>query len=501
MHPTPTDTSHIITLEQRRSLAIEHRVHPVQLITPDATSFASILPITEHLDLPIARDRLCPIRIKIICGICTNTITRQWSALIDRARIEVDKVAATGLCCGRTDSVNYSLGSWVKSHTMYGEDSSGRKVSLLNDESSKKPSRPRLLSYSHKSRSSVSSSMSRDDFNSLSSSSNSVSPGISPSTPQLYHLESLSALETRSTPSPMTPGYPFDPLEPSKNPSPYYAYHRPPPGQSYPAMPQSQDPVQQPYYHLAHLASHRIHDMEMEGAYSLSRTTLQPLQTRLSYPNSDSAIALSPPLSSITSPIVPPSASSTSTATTPTNPSSKPTKKKYPCPHATRYSCRDTFTTSGHAARHGKKHTGEKNILCPTCHKAFTRKDNMKQHERTHKSSRLEAPSPTTSAGKIPPAVSRRRLAAPRSRSTSQPLPDRAQLSPRLSELALRPPMHRSELSEIIHNATPSMEPGPGRQGLSIRKGSMSSRSDEDGEGESPGLDALATAASEMVDA
>ena len=31
--------------------------------------------------------------------------------------------------------------------------------------------------------------------------------------------------------------------------------------------------------------------------------------------------------------------------------------------------------------------------------------------------------------------------------------------------------------------------------------GSMSGRSEEDGEGESPGLDALATAASEMVDA
>lgn len=386
---------------------------------------------------------------------------------------------------------------------MYGEDSSGRKVSLLNDETSKKPSRPRLLSYSHKSRSSVSSSMSRDDFNSLSSSSNSVSPGVSPSTPQLYHLDSLSALETRSTPSPMTPGYPFDPLEQSKNPSPYYGYHRPPPGQSYPAMPQSQDPVAQPYYHLTQLATHRIHDMEMDGAYPLSRTTLTPLQTRLSYPSSDSAVALSPPLSSITTPIIPPSASSTSTATTPTNSSSKPIKKKYPCPHATRYSCRDTFTTSGHAARHGKKHTGEKNILCPTCHKAFTRKDNMKQHERTHKSSRLEAPSPTTSAGKIPASVSsRRRIAAPRSRSTSQPLPDRGQHSPCESELALRPPTHRSELSEIIHNATPSAERGPGRSGgLSIRMGSASSRSDEDGEGESPGLDALATAASEMVDA
>lgn len=377
---------------------------------------------------------------------------------------------------------------------MYIEDSSGRKVSLLNDESSRKPQRPRLLSYSHKSRSSISSSMSREDYNSLSSSSNSVSPGISPSTPQLFQLETLSSLETRSTPSPMTPAYPFDPLEQSKNASPYYAYHRPPTGQSYPAMPQSQDPVAQPYYHLA---SHRIQEMGIDSAYPLSRTTLQPLQTRLSYANADQAIALSPP-TSISTPVIPPSASSTSTATTPTNPSSKPIKKKYPCPHAARYSCRDTFTTSGHAARHGKKHTGEKNILCPTCHKAFTRKDNMKQHERTHKSSRLEAPSPTTSTGKISTSASRRRPTAPRSRSTSQPIPDRDQ---RHSDLSIRPPMRHSELAEIIHNTNPSLESGRGRSSLPIRMGSMSSRSDEDGEGESPGLDALATAASEMVDA
>ncbi len=65
-----------------------------------------------------------------------------------------------------------------------------------------------------------------------------------------------------------------------------------------------------------------------------------------------------------------------------------PTKKnKYPCPYASSHHCTATFTTSGHAARHGKKHTGEKGVHCPVCNKAFTRKDNMKQHERTHKGS------------------------------------------------------------------------------------------------------------------
>ena len=72
----------------------------------------------------------------------------------------------------------------------------------------------------------------------------------------------------------------------------------------------------------------------------------------------------------------------------PTNTStpSLPVKKnKYPCPYVTSHKCPATFTTSGHAARHGKKHTGEKGVHCPICNKAFTRKDNMKQHQRTHK--------------------------------------------------------------------------------------------------------------------
>lgn len=60
-------------------------------------------------------------------------------------------------------------------------------------------------------------------------------------------------------------------------------------------------------------------------------------------------------------------------------------KNKYPCPYATSHGCSVTFTTSGHAARHGKKHTGEKGVHCPICKKAFTRKDNMKQHIRTHR--------------------------------------------------------------------------------------------------------------------
>nr|POE74782.1 transcription factor sp3 [Quercus suber] len=63
-------------------------------------------------------------------------------------------------------------------------------------------------------------------------------------------------------------------------------------------------------------------------------------------------------------------------------------KNQYPCPMAKQFGCTDYFTTSGHAARHAKKHTGKKDAFCPECNKAFTRKDNMEQHRRTHQNGR-----------------------------------------------------------------------------------------------------------------
>ena len=75
-----------------------------------------------------------------------------------------------------------------------------------------------------------------------------------------------------------------------------------------------------------------------------------------------------------------------------TTPKSAQKKSSYPCPVAKQYNCLETFTTSGHAARHAKKHTGKKDAVCPECGKAFTRKDNMEQHRRTHANGR-NAPS------------------------------------------------------------------------------------------------------------
>ncbi len=69
--------------------------------------------------------------------------------------------------------------------------------------------------------------------------------------------------------------------------------------------------------------------------------------------------------------------------------------------------CQATFTTSGHAARHGKKHTGEKGVHCPVCNKAFTRKDNMKQHERTHKGQSTSSSTSDESARRSKAAITK----------------------------------------------------------------------------------------------
>ncbi len=315
---------------------------------------------------------------------------------------------------------------------MYGEDSSGRRVSLLNDASSNtitttttKPifPLPKLPNRSRISSSSISSCTSRDGYNSSPSTSTSGSPRHtrSPPTPQLVRLDSQSSL-SQSTPSPMTPSNGFDMMDGqhSKNKNyndllngtgnnlPYYpnpAFGRSNTNNGYPTL---HEVSQQPYYNLESqqpLPSLNGYPDELFH----HRGTLQPLQTQLqhSYNTSTSPILQTP--SSATSAntpshsLPPISAKLKSDPNTPITPSltapssatanaqnasaskTPPMKKKYPCPHAVRHNCNDTFTTSGHAARHGKKHTGEKNILCPTCKKAFTRKDNMKQHERTHK--------------------------------------------------------------------------------------------------------------------
>ena len=60
--------------------------------------------------------------------------------------------------------------------------------------------------------------------------------------------------------------------------------------------------------------------------------------------------------------------------------------KRFNCRYRDSLGCDKTFTTSGHASRHSKIHTAEKAVPCTFkgCQKKFTRNDNMKQHLETH---------------------------------------------------------------------------------------------------------------------
>ena len=148
-----------------------------------------------------------------------------------------------------------------------------------------------------------------------------------------------------------------------------------------------------------------------------------------------------------------PSNDSTATSvakTSPVNPSAPPVtgkKNKYPCPYAQSHNCTSTFTTSGHAARHGKKHTGEKGVHCPVCNKAFTRKDNMKQHERTHKNnSNGEDSNPRRSKAAVTRDAQRKQLQQEESEGTASTdlttsaSSDQTSIEPPISELPMLMP-------------------------------------------------------------
>jgi len=308
----------------------------------------------------------------------------------------------------------------------------------------------------------------------------------------------------------MTPQYGFEPIDQQlkreQNAPPYYTQNQ----YRINGYPSMQDSTPQPYYNLSNQHGlPPLNDFDLDPTiYEPQGRALQPLQTQLQQAASlhpDAPLtqlqpqAYQPPpsVASVTATTLPPLSSAAATTPIKTeattaiatpNPASssapgKPpaSKKKYPCPHASRYSCTDTFTTSGHAARHGKKHTGEKNILCPTCNKAFTRKDNMKQHERTHKGG-----SRAGSAAASPVIGNKGGGSSGKDAMASSDAMDVDEVGVGMGEVVpRRPKMARSELSEIMEG---------------ISKGTATEADmDADGEGESPGLDALATAASEMA--
>jgi len=209
---------------------------------------------------------------------------------------------------------------------MHARDSSGRQVSLLNDD----PTQGKAIPYGHLN--------SRLDDQQKSSRSNSyTSESSSPKTPDLLRSHSYDSRASNDPNSPITPSL-MEYGGPGSYNTPY-----PDPSQHdkrldrssiYGSYPPRQNSAARPSYTERNPSSYE--DDHMNGAPS-ERT-----------------------------------ASSSG--------------KRYPCRFKDSHGCDKSFTTSGHASRHSKIHTAEKAVHCSFqgCQKKFTRADNMKQHLETH---------------------------------------------------------------------------------------------------------------------
>lgn len=313
---------------------------------------------------------------------------------------------------------------------MDGKNSSGRRISLLNDSPDPPPQLVRLPSITPSLRSRTSSYPS--------------SPDGSPPTPPLVRSDSSDSTAMQ-TPSPVTPEFGFEGLPPQNMASPVF---------SQTGFFQTHKELSSPYPSAAHTAGPLpYHPTGTAQAAYFAR----PQQV----PESRNA-----PVSA--------------------NPRSK--KNSYPCPVAKQYNCTDHFTTSGHAARHAKKHTGKKDAFCPECNKAFTRKDNMEQHRRTHQSGRNAAKAGDSSVKKAKqqakrpkPAPIQSSMPSISSLSVVDPI---LPISPSASTFAMAPAVQPAESFGEYSQRSPYPDPTPYSMTHSFSTVS------------SIGLDALAIAAS-----
>ncbi|KAG4427254.1 hypothetical protein IFR05_017263 [Cadophora sp. M221] len=212
---------------------------------------------------------------------------------------------------------------------MHARDSSGRKVSLLNDEPAGQDSVFRSTYSAFDG-----SSMVRSD-SAMSTQSRTSSPHI----PDLVRADSFDSNNTNDPLSPITPTS----LKEFGRPASYMSYKSQPQYDYREALPRMDD-----------YPSHQ-YSMPIPNQYPSQRT---------SYPephmyDEESYQSRSP---------------------------QERGPKRYPCRHRDTHNCDKTFTTSGHASRHSKIHTAEKGVVCTWkgCQKKFTRGDNMKQHLETH---------------------------------------------------------------------------------------------------------------------
>lgn len=360
---------------------------------------------------------------------------------------------------------------------MDGRNSSGRRISLLNEGSEVdhclKLNRPASRHLAPSSLLDARTLAFHTRPQSYASSPN--SPPLPP-TPELVRSDSSDSSNMNGTPSPTTPDSHFDfssLADSTKQSEALFAHNaffspqlaQQDPSSNYPPIPQ----------HAAHFT----------------------------YPAPPS-IAPQPSLYQHAAPPAPPSdhdsrAPQPSSSTT-ANSKGGSKKNSYPCPLAKQYGCTDYFTTSGHAARHAKKHTGKKDAFCPECNKAFTRKDNMEQHRRTHQNGRTA----NKASGEGP--AKRQKTAQPPKQSSQQrqlPMqPAMSSLDPNLAhspassyggypESAFAPNLPGQQTYPIELLQTPPFANGPYQTMSNLYDPALVSTNS----GSTGGLDALAIAA------
>ena len=222
---------------------------------------------------------------------------------------------------------------------MSARDSSGRKVSLLNDEPTSRNTQTNSLPYRNSSSHYEYSTMIRSH-----SSTSDLSDPVSPSTPGLVRADSFDSQNTQDPRSPITPVF----LNELGRHTSYTSVG---------------------YKDQAHFDyRERITGFEectSNSQYQLFRPSYADAQMyeEESYQNGGNT---------------------------------ERGQKRYPCRFRDSMGCEKTFTTSGHASRHSKIHTAEKGVSCswPGCQKKFTRADNMKQHLETHTKDRSRSSAP-----------------------------------------------------------------------------------------------------------
>ena len=219
---------------------------------------------------------------------------------------------------------------------MNARDSSGRNVSLLNDEPSSQNAQRNTLPYRNLSSQHEYSSMIRSH-----SSTSELSDPVSPSTPGLVRADSFDSQNTQDPRSPITPVF----LNDLRNTS---------------------------YTSAGYKDQAHFDYRDRNTGFEECSSTGQYQHFRPSYvDNRSSPFAESQMYDE---------------ESYQNGGNSERGQKRYPCRFRENMGCEKTFTTSGHASRHSKIHTAEKGVSCswPGCQKKFTRADNMKQHLETH---------------------------------------------------------------------------------------------------------------------